>query len=142
MDDLEAAIEALSFGLVAITALAVDRAAPGHALTFQQWRALVVIGSAPDGIRVSELAARIGASGPSASRLARRLSDRGWLVGNVDPLDGRAVRIRLSSSGARLRTTVIDHRRALIRETLGTRTEDPASTQLVAALAEDFARWI
>jgi DNA-binding MarR family transcriptional regulator len=118
LEPLTAAIERLSFGLVAITALAVDGATTRHSLTFQQWRVLVVVGRTEDGVRISQLAERIGASAPSASRLVRRLIAKDMLTVETDPDDRRAMRVRLSAAGGELRRRVIERRRALIVATI------------------------
>ncbi len=142
MDDLGSAIESLSFGLVAITARAIDQAAPGRALTFQQWRIVVVLGTAPDGSRVRDVAARIGASGPSTSRLAHRLATRGLVRRTEDQRDRRAVRLHLTEAGADLRRQVIEARRDLIRTTIADLSPDADLASRIADLAVGFQRWI
>lgn len=142
MDDLESAIESLSFGLVAVTARAIDVATPGRALTFQQWRIVVVLGTVPGGARVSDVATRIGASGPSTSRLARRLETRGLIRSEVDERDRRVVRLHLTDAGTDLRRRVIDARRELIRSTISGHPADADLTSGVADLAVEFDRWI
>ncbi len=140
--DLAAAIEALSFGLVAVTARAIDEARPDHALTFQQWRILVILGATPDGARIGRVAERIGASRPSTSRLVRRLALRGLVEVGVDPADRRAARLRLTEAGSDLRESVIRRRRALIQETLADGAGRQPSASSVALLAAAFDRWV
>ncbi len=116
------ALDQLAFGLVAMTSRAIAEATGGE-LTFQQWRILVVLGTAPAGLRVSNLGARIAASGPSTSRLSQRLARRGLVEMSPDQRDRRAVVVRLTHEGQTLRTTIVDRRRELIREAVG----DPAA---------------
>ena len=140
--NLATAIEALSFGLVAVTARAIDDARPSHPLTFQQWRILVILGSTDTGVRIGEVAERLGASRPSTSRLVHRLSRRGLVESRPDPDDGRASSLRLTQAGATLRRTVVERRRALIEASL----EDPDDREDLAAgvarLARRFGRWV
>jgi DNA-binding MarR family transcriptional regulator len=141
-DALEAALELLSFGLVAVTARALQEVTHAEQLTFLQWRILVVLGFATDGLRVADLASRIGASRPSTSRLVRRLGARDWVVASVDPVDRRAVRLRLTDAGAALRAKVVSQRNAIIRETINERHAEPAVASAVAGIATDCGRWV
>ena len=139
---LVAAVERLSFGLVAVTALAVERATDGNALTFQQWRVMVIVGDRTTGVRIGTIAARLGASGPSASRIVRRLTARGLVGVDRDPTDGRAVLVRLTESGRGLRAEVIERRRRMIRESLVPigPGADPATT--LSRVADALERWV
>ncbi len=131
------AIETLAFALVSLTARAIAERGGSRLLTFQQWRTIVVVGAAEEPLRVTDVARRIAASGPSTSRIVQRLADHGLVEFEADPLDGRAVRIRLSPLGTRVRTAVIGRRRELISELIGEIASDPASDrerQVVAAL--------
>lgn len=112
------AVERLAFSLVALTTAAM--AADGQALepTFRQWRLLVVLGEVREGHRLGEIAARIGGSAPSASRLVRRLEARGLVTITPDPADGRGIRVALSPVGRTIRSSVIDARRELISHSL------------------------
>lgn len=140
--DLLDILESLAFALVAITSRAIEDAAPHGELTFQQWRVLVVLGIAPEGMRVTDLAVRIAASGPSTSRIARRLERRGLLVSSADPADGRAVRLSLSHAGRRLRARIVDRRRSLLDASIvGSRVSAGSSAEL-QALIEPLARWV
>ena len=122
------ALERLAFGLVAVTSRAIEEVSGGD-LTVQQWRVLVVLGGAEAGIRVSDLARRINASGPSTSRIVRRLEQRGLVAASVDAADRRAVRIQLSPTGEAIRGRVVERRRSLIRETLAGRRPSAAAAR-------------
>ena len=135
-------LETLAYAFVAMTSLAIDEATHPAELTFQQWRVLVVVGSSAAGVRVSELASRIAASGPSTSRLARRLDRRGFLTHSIDPDDRRAVRLRLTPTGQAIRAQVVAHRRALIEEAIGDRDLSTPMARELTDLATAFKRWI
>ena len=139
---LASAIEALSFGLVAVTARAIDDARPSHPLTFQQWRILVVLGSSESGVRIGEVAERIGASRPSTSRLIHRLSRRGLIDSRPDPDDGRASSLRLTEAGTILRRTILARRRVLIEESLDGEVGVAGAASTVERLARRFQRWL
>jgi DNA-binding MarR family transcriptional regulator len=140
--ELTGAIEALSFGLVAVTARAIGDASPRHALTFQQWRILVILGSSTGGLRIGEIARRIDASPSSTSRLVQRLAARKLVRGERDPRDGRAIRLHRSAAGADLYGRVIRRRRQLIRESLKGHEWDPVLAAEVQRLAAAFERWL
>jgi DNA-binding MarR family transcriptional regulator len=125
---------------VAITARSIHSGARGDDLSFQQWRIVVVLGQV-ETARISELAERIGASGPSASRLVQRLRRRGIVRQEVDPDDRRAVRVSLTDQGRELRSRVVDTRRRLIQETLPGRRSARLATE-VDAMAALFDRWV
>lgn len=101
------ALDDLSIEVVALTAMALDQGGQAQDLTLAQWRALVLIASA-DGIRASDLAARLGMSRPSMSRLVRRLARKGLIGTTTDPADGRAVILSSTVAG---RQALLDTRR-------------------------------
>jgi DNA-binding MarR family transcriptional regulator len=55
----------------------------------------------PDGVRLTELAARLGVSKPAVGKLVAELAAQGMLRVDADPADGRAKRVRLSARGQR-----------------------------------------
>ncbi|NJD27885.1 MAG: winged helix-turn-helix transcriptional regulator [Chloroflexi bacterium] len=116
-DPVIEALEQLIGAAVGVTTVAIARAAPAD-LRFQQWRALVVIGP-HSGIRIGELAARIGMSKPSASRLIDRLEAHRYVSTTRDPRDGRATIVTLTDHGAEVRRAVMACRRTLLTEALG-----------------------
>jgi DNA-binding MarR family transcriptional regulator len=115
------AVERLSAEAVGVTTLALTRVDPDLELTLRQWRALVVIESTSPGLRIGEIAARLGSSGPSTSRLVRRLEERGLVDSRRDESDRRATLVRLTAAGERLRTALVEQRRDLIHGALSTR---------------------
>ncbi len=110
--DVLEALELIIFGAIGMTSFALADASASE-LTLSQWRALVVVGRT-DGLRVGEVAVRVGMSMPAASRLLRRLERRGYVVTARDEGDRRATLVRLTAEGSRVRKAVIDRRRALL----------------------------
>jgi DNA-binding MarR family transcriptional regulator len=78
----------------------------------------VVVGRAT-GLRVGDIAARIGISLPSASRLIARLEERGYVVTARDERDRRGTLVTMTPTGVQVREAVIARRAALIAAALG-----------------------
>lgn len=131
------ALETLAFALVSLTSRALAEAGGQH-LTFQQWRAMVVLGLGAEPLRVSELAQRISASSPSTSRIVRRLVNQRLVAIEPDSRDRRAVHVQLTEHGAEVRARIVAQRRALISEMIGQRADRPVSPE-TAALVDRFA---
>jgi DNA-binding MarR family transcriptional regulator len=129
------AIERLMVESVAVTTIALGEATPGVELSFPQWRALVVVAGTTDGIRVGEIAGRIGAAVPTTSRLVRRLERRGLVVAERDEADRRATLVRLTPAGERIHRVLVDSRRQLIRDALAGR-DGHLSSELLDGLAQ------
>ena len=102
-------LEQLFFGAIGMTSFALSEASAAD-LTLPQWRALVVIGRV-DAIRVGEVAAWIGMSLPSTSRLIQRLERQGLVVTERDESDRRATLVRITEEGKRVRSDVLARRR-------------------------------
>lgn len=119
-------IERLVTASVGMTAAALAES-DGHTdLTLPQWRALVLLGQHGE-MRISDLAGRMDASQPSASRLVRRIERRGLVVSARDDRDRRATLVRLSPGGEVALTSVMDARRRRIAAALrGRRSALPA----------------
>jgi DNA-binding MarR family transcriptional regulator len=111
------AVERIILGGVALTARALDGEVQD--LTFPQWRILTIIGEHEANTHVKGVGQRAGVSAPSASRLLRRLEDRGLIELQRDAQDRRFVRVRLTEAGHAARNHVIERRRVLIRDALG-----------------------
>jgi DNA-binding MarR family transcriptional regulator len=110
-------VERIIRGGVAITARALGEDVDD--LTFAQWRVLTLVGEPSPGIHVRGVGQRVGVSAPSASRLLRRLEDRGLIE-----LHRRYMRVRLTPSGEAARTKVIERRRVAVREMLRASSEE------------------
>jgi DNA-binding MarR family transcriptional regulator len=128
------AVERLVIEAVGITTIALNQAVPGIDVTLPQWRALVVIGGRATGVRVGEIATRVGSSVPTASRLVSRLERRGLVEVERDAADRRATLVRLTPLGETHRRALVDQRRLLIRQSLLAR--GPLTRDLTAGLEE------
>jgi DNA-binding MarR family transcriptional regulator len=129
-------LDQLAVQLVAVTNAAIVDVGASD-LTFSQWRTLMVLGSSDGPLRVHEIADRVNASMPSASRLVQRMERRGLVSSSRDPRDGRGRRIAVTDKGAVLRRAVVDRRRTLIEQSLA---ELPAEPNLAAGLEALVAR--
>jgi DNA-binding MarR family transcriptional regulator len=125
------AVERIILGGVAITARALDTKIQD--LTFPQWRVLTIVGEHEANAHVKGVGQHAGVSAPSASRLLRRLEDRGLIELQRDAQDRRFMRVRLTEAGQAMRTQVIERRRVLIRDALGS-FEESLPTDVAGAL--------
>jgi DNA-binding MarR family transcriptional regulator len=110
------ALEGVVLGSVGVTARAVATVAPD--LTLVQWRVIVVLAAAPDGMAVSELAAHLGSRLPAMSRMLGRLRSRGFVETAKDADDGRVTIARLAPHGRVMWERVRDGRRDQLRAAL------------------------
>ncbi len=142
-DALQAALELITIGAVAITTRALGQAAGGIELTFPQWRSLVIVGESNAGARVSEVAGRVGVTLPATSRLLQRLAGRGLVALERDSADHRATRATLTAKGARVRADILAFRRRYLREIadgLGA-SDQPEVEAIVERLAVAFGQY-
>ena len=112
---LPALIEQFVLAGVGLTSRALTEATPGPDLTFPQWRVLVVLGEQDGGATLTDVASRVGVTLPATSRQLRRLVRRGLVEIVPDADDRRASRARLTVTGAGVRRTIMEYRRAQIR---------------------------
>lgn len=113
------ALDRLARAGVSITTRAIAEEAVAFDLTLAQWRALVAICEAGiTGIRVGDLGRRQRLAAPAASRLVRRLEDRGLVVVARDATDRRAVIVRATDVGRAAWRAVTLRRRRLIEAAL------------------------
>ena len=134
------ALDELALSLVAITARAIAEHAGELDMTLIQWRVLVILGQRRDPPRVGDVAAEIGSSLPSTSRLLRRLERRGLISTARDERDRRATLVSLTPHGAATRRKVIQARQRHIASALnsGAQLPDelvPGLQRIVQALA-------
>ena len=129
-------IERLIVAGVAATTVALADVRPRLDLTFAQWRALLIVGRASDGLTVSEVARRIGTTLPATSRQLRRLEGRGLLALATDDIDRRATRARITPDGEEWRRAILDHRRQSIAAALPTSDPSADSGAWLAELAD------
>lgn len=131
------ALEAIVMGSVAITARALAKAAPD--LTLLQWRVVAVIGRAPAGISVRDLAERTDLSSSALSRLLGRLAARGLVSRAPGESDRRLSVATLTDAGMELLARVT-RSRAKVLEDIAASPAIWAGDPL-PALAEEFSRY-
>lgn len=136
------ALERLVVGTVGMTAVALAEFAPASELTLQQWRTLVVV-TRSDGVRIGEIAARVGLSLPSVSRLVQRLERRDLVTTERDARDRRGTIVRATRAGVDLWAGLAEHRRRMIGDVLDGLPE-PLPSDFASALEQmdaAFARY-
>ena len=140
--DLASGIERLLTSGIGITARAIDQTADAAELTLVQWRVLV-IASQTDGLRIGKLAAHLGISIPSASRLVRRIEAQGLVTATRADDDRRATNIALTKAGRVIVDAVVRCRRELIRLALSTEPGGlpAAAAPLVGQIADRLAEF-
>lgn len=111
-------VERLAFVVVGLTSRMLGEADVSAHMTLPQWRVLVLAGEGPDGLTVGDIAARIGASAPSTSRLVRRLQRQGLVAPERDAADRRVTRIRTTQRGSDVRAALVTRRRQAIADAL------------------------
>lgn len=84
-------------------------------MTPSRMTALAVL-AAEGPLRMGELAARLGISAPTVSRLVDHLVERGLLERVIDEDDHRATRVRLSADGHRGLADVREHGAGLLAD--------------------------
>jgi DNA-binding MarR family transcriptional regulator len=135
-------LEGIALGCVGVTTRALTQTAPALELTFQQWRALVVVGEQAAGVRIGAVAERIGTALPATSRLVRRLERRELVTLGKDPSDGRATLVRLTDAGLRTRTAIIECRATMLRSVLEASQADRGAGDFLARLEAAFRPYV
>ena len=97
-----------------------------YGLTEVQFTVLAQLGSAPEGIGMTELARVLVVSKGGLTYQAKQLEARGLVARLADPGDDRAVRMTLTADGRRLLDRVLPEHIAQVRELFFDRI-DPAS---------------
>ena len=85
-------------------------------MTPSRMTALAVLAAEEEPLRMGELAARLGISAPTVSRLVEHLAERGFLERTADADDHRATRVRLSAEGHRGLAVVREHGAGLLAD--------------------------
>lgn len=133
-------LERIIFAGVAMTTVAIASVRPGFDLTFPQWRVIVVLGNEPHGIRISDVAQRVGVTLPATSRQLRRLEGRGLVVVEPDPRDRRAAIARLTAAGWQAHDDVIAHRKAVLVAAAEPFESSAVTRRLLARIAAALER--
>jgi DNA-binding MarR family transcriptional regulator len=141
-NDLASEIERLLTSGIGITARAIDQTPEAAELTLVQWRVLVIASQA-EGLRIGELAAHLGISIPSASRLVRRIEAQGLVTAMRADDDRRATNIALTKAGREIVDVVVRRRRELIGRALSAESEDPMAdaAAIVRQIADRLAEF-
>jgi DNA-binding MarR family transcriptional regulator len=136
-DEVVDALEAIAVGSVAITNAALERVG-GEGLSFEQWRAILIVGEDERGTRISEVARRVTVTVPATSRLLRRLQRRGLVSLAQDPDDRRATLCRLTTRGAALRAAVLADRRTQLTAVAARADLSPSQASVITNLGDAF----
>lgn len=75
-------------------------------VSLREYDVLFTLSTAPDGLRLRDLAESSLLSQPSLSRMVERLEDAGWVRRAPAPGDGRGVLVTLTEAGAALQREV------------------------------------
>lgn len=78
--------------------------------------------------RITDLAAAEGVTQPAITLLVTRLTNRGWVVRETDPSDGRAVLVTLTASGREVINRLRAEYRALMHEEMASLGDDDVET--------------
>ena len=108
-------------------------------LSVTQYRLFVHVVTS-NGIRVGELARRIGARSQTTTRLVQRLEARGLVQTARGEVDRREVIVRATPLGMDLWADIGERRRAQIREALADVTLDDETVHAIEVIAEQFSR--
>jgi MarR family transcriptional regulator, transcriptional regulator for hemolysin len=137
-------LERLVYEGVAVTARALAASPAASDLTLAQWRVLALVDRSPQPLTLTEVAAGIGMSLPSASRMVARLDGRGLVRCRADTVDRRAMRIAVTAAGFALAAEVLETRRSILQGALGEVTVAPTFgrdvDRVVAALVQVSVR--
>ncbi|SEJ67880.1 MarR family winged helix-turn-helix transcriptional regulator [Demequina mangrovi] len=106
-------------------------------VTVPQFRVMVVL-TQGGGLRMGDLAERIGVHPSTLTRTVERLEHGGWIVRAADQENRRQVRVDLTGKGKALVATVTDRRRAMIAEVIEAMA--PAEREALRSGMEAFAR--
>jgi len=132
-------LERIIFAGVALTTVAISAARPGFDLTFPQWRVVVILGDAPEGARISDIAQGVGVTLPATSRQLRRLERRGLVTVGRDERDRRAAVVRLTPEGRAARDAIVAYRKARIVELVAPFEGNEVLRGGLGSIAETFA---
>ncbi len=140
---LAQSIERLLTAGIGITALAIDQTDHAADLTLPQWRVLVITAHAAGGLRVGEVAAHLGVTVPSASRIIRRVESKGLVTATRPDHDRRTTIVRTTRVGRDLVDAVVGRRRELIGLALRDRPPDHAAdpVAMLESVASQLARY-
>ncbi|MHB8681623.1 MAG: MarR family winged helix-turn-helix transcriptional regulator [Acidimicrobiales bacterium] len=114
---------------IAVRSLAADEE---HEVTLPQYRTLVAL-SYGGPSRLADLAAELGVSPSTATRMCDRLVRKGLITRTRDDVDRREVNLAVTDEGRKVVDEVIERRRVEVREILKSIPDD-ARSQLLTSL--------
>jgi MarR family transcriptional regulator for hemolysin len=94
---------------------------------------LWTLGSRPDGMLISEIAARLGVEQPTVTRSLSRLDQGGWFVREPVPGDRRATLVKLTGKG-RAAIPAVEAAWRTLAETATAGMTDPDQARLLGLL--------
>lgn len=97
----------------AFSSQAIDRLAARGYRDIAPAHTVLLTNVAAEGIRLSELALRMGVSRQATGNLVAALEDRGYLARRIDPTDRRAALVSLTESGWELMGEIVRVKTAL-----------------------------
>lgn len=129
-----AALELMTRALVGLTLQSLQ--VLGAEVSLPQFRLLLVL-SGLGRVRSSRLAAELGMTASSVTRLADRLEAAGLVARGTDPRNRSIVTLEVTPAGLHLVAGVVERRHELLAAVL--RRMDPAEREAAAHLARRFA---
>jgi DNA-binding MarR family transcriptional regulator len=138
-DEIVRALEALVIHGGTMTSRALQAHPETSGLSVTQYRLFVHVVTG-DGLRVGELARRIGARPQTTTRLVQRLEARGLIATKRGSEDRRLVLVRATPTGHDLWADIGVRRRREIREAIGDLELSAEDVALLDALVERFSR--
>ncbi len=137
------ALERLILRSAPIAALAFAEIDPDvRGLSLAQYRILILVATAPDGLRVGEIARRSSTRQTASGRMIRRLEAQGLVrTERGSPDDRRAALIRLTELGSRTWSEISERQRKLLAAALEGVLLPPDTTAVLEAIASAFERY-
>lgn len=148
-DEVAGLDEVMAGARVVAGIIAASLAQTDARVTLPQLRVLAVTADR-GALTVNDVADVLGVHASNATRLVDRLVDRGWVERRTDPQNGRQRRLTLTQSGRSLLASVMDHRRAALRQLMeglpaAARAELVSAMGALAAQSRvetDIASWV
>jgi DNA-binding MarR family transcriptional regulator len=138
-EEVVRALEALIANGGIMTSRALQAHPETSGLSVTQYRLYVYIVTS-EGLRVGDLARRMGAKPQTTTRLVQRLEARGLVTTERSERDRRLVIVRATPTGRDLWSDIVRRRRSAIQQALGDRDFTAEDTALLETLVDRFAR--
>ena len=113
-----------------------------RALSLSQYRILVLVAGAPDGLRVGEIARRTSTRQAATGRMVRRLEGQGLVwTERGGQADRRAAVIRFTELGSRTWSEISERQRHLLAAALEGVLLPPDTSAVLEAITTAFERY-